>query len=155
MTTFKTAYGPKDRVQIKCGGGRTKQAHKDECDINLIVKQFHKTGVVNHAAKYEGNYGEFTAIDYHEAMNAVVAAEQMFMSLPAKIRARFQNDPGGFIDWATDPSNAEEMRTMGLMKPARTVVRGDLGAHPNSDPDDAVSQTRQQVSQSEQTPSTS
>ena len=60
-----------------------------------ILRRYEKDGVLNHLNKYQGNFGDFTgAVDYHEAMNIVAKADQMFMDLPASIRARFGNDPG-------------------------------------------------------------
>ena len=38
----------------------------------------------------------------------------MFLDLPAKVRDRFKNDPGQFLEFATDPSNVDELVKMGL-----------------------------------------
>lgn len=114
MPEFRTAYGPKPRVTLDCGEGLTKQSMRDECDINLIMKKYAKTGVLEHQRQYRGDYSEFEAIDFHEAMNAITAANAMFMELPAKVRAQFGNDPGSFVDFVTDPENLEAVQKMGL-----------------------------------------
>jgi len=87
-----------------------------ECDINSIMKKYEKTGVLEHRNNYEGAYGDFSdgPQDYHESMNAVLVADEMFSSLPAKIRRRFHNDPGSFIEFATNPENQKEMIALGL-----------------------------------------
>lgn len=94
----------------------THQSHKDECDINNIMRKFEKFGVLEHRNNYQGQYGDFTAVpqDYQEAMSSVLAAQEMFLELPSKIRRRFGNDPGAFLDFATDPQNGSEMVAMGL-----------------------------------------
>lgn len=98
------------------GPSLTKQSHAKECDINQIMLKWQKTGMIDHRNVYQGQYGDFTNTpdDYHESMNAVISANEMFESLPAKIRLRFGNDPGQFLDFVGDPENADEMIKLGL-----------------------------------------
>lgn len=117
MAEFRTAYGPKPKVRITCGKGLTKQSMKKDCDINFIVKQFQKTGVVEHAARYNGDYGAFeNAPNFHEAMNIVAEANSMFESVPSNVRTQFDNDPGKFLAFATDPANRDGLVELGLAK---------------------------------------
>ncbi len=101
------------------GKGRTKQSHRDECDINTIMKRFEKTGMIEHTNTYQGNYGDFTEVpeDYQAAVELVRAADEMFLTLPAKVRLNFGNDPGNFLAFVQNPANIARMREMGLMKP--------------------------------------
>lgn len=101
------------------GESRTHQSFAESADINNIMKRYEKNGVIDHFNQYQGEYGDFTAVtDFHSAMNVVTNAQQMFMSLPAKIRSKFGNDPGNFLEFATDDANVDEMREMGLLPPA-------------------------------------
>jgi phage internal scaffolding protein len=114
---FKTAYGENPRVRFSTNGpSLTHQSMAPECDINTIMARWQKTGVLEHKNNFQGQYGDFTNIpdDYHQAMNAVLDAEEMFSSLPSGIRKKFGNDPGTFIDFAVDPSNIDSMVEMGL-----------------------------------------
>ena len=96
--------------------GRTQQSFKDQCDVNKILDKFTRTGVLEHVSEYGGEYGDFVdAPGYHEAMNSVVEAQQMFEALPAKLRKRFENDPATFLAFMDDPANVDEMRSMGLL----------------------------------------
>lgn len=98
----------------------TKQGHKDECDINKILKQYRVTGVINHISAHarQGAYEDLPdPIDFQEALNMVQAAETAFATLPAKVRDRFQNDPIGFLEFTSDPKNAKEMAELGLTTP--------------------------------------
>lgn len=106
------------RVQIEFpDDGRTKQSFKDECDINTILRGYQKNGIISHVRQVQGRYGDFIgAVDYQEALNQVILADEMFNSLPAKVRARFENDPAAFLDFAQNPSNEAEMRSMGLLR---------------------------------------
>jgi len=98
------------------GESLTHQAMAKECDINSIMAKWQKTGIIEHRNEHQGQYGDYTVItsDYQEALNAVLAADEMFSSLPANVRKKFDNDPGQFIEYASDPKNAQGMVKLGL-----------------------------------------
>lgn len=120
---FRSAYdGKRHRVSLSFldedgnqAIGRTKQAHKDECDINRILHTYDKTGLITHVSASVAQYGDFTEVnEYQESLNTVIAAQNAFDELPASIRKKFGNDPGAFFEFATDPDNADAMVTLGL-----------------------------------------
>jgi len=93
----------------------TQQHFKDETDINNILRQFNITGLLPEAP-LSPRYGDFTGIgDYHTALNQVIAAEDEFMSLPATLRARFENDPAQLIEFLDKPENLDEAISLGLV----------------------------------------
>lgn len=100
----------------------TKQEFAAECDINNIMAQYNRTGLVNHVSKYQGRYVDVCgAVSFQEAQNIVLRAQEAFMSLPAEVRGKFENDPGAFLDFVSDPSNKDEMRKLGLLKGVEDV----------------------------------
>jgi phage internal scaffolding protein len=104
---------------------RAQQHHKDECDINQILERFGKTGQMPVNA-ISGTYGDFSGVvDYHTAMNALIAAESEFDALPAKIRARFDNEPTNLIDFMNDPRNRKEAETLGLVKSISSTANNE------------------------------
>ncbi len=119
MEGIRSAYREHERVTLDFKEkSRAKQSFKDECDINNIMKKYEKTGLVAHTARYQGRYEDVTtAVDLHTAMDICASAEEAFMSLPASIRKRFENDAGKFLDFVQDPENLEEVRSMGLGRP--------------------------------------
>jgi phage internal scaffolding protein len=91
------------------------QNFKDECDINYIVRQFGLTGELP-GKPMSPQYGDFTGVlDYHSAINAVLAAQDGFMELPAQMRSRFNNDPAELIDFLSKEENREEATKLGLV----------------------------------------
>lgn len=115
--TFRTAYGPKAKVSISFEGpGRTKQAHKAECDINNILARFKRTGVLDFQQKHAPQYGDVTAIDFQEAQFIIAEAKGMFAALPAHLRSRFENDPAKFLAFVQDERNRNEAEDLGLLK---------------------------------------
>lgn len=119
-------YIPHDRVQLHPGPGRTKQSFADESNINLIMKKYEKTGMLDHLNRFNGDYGNFIgAADYHQAMNSIRDAGEAFMTIPARIRAKFDNDPAQFLEFVQDDKNHDEMVEMGL---ARTLPKKPVEA---------------------------
>lgn len=103
----------------------TKQEFVEECDINNLMVRYQKTGLLTHVNRYQGEYSDVTgAVDYHEAQQIVLAASNAFMSLPSAMRARFDNDPGKFLDFVSNPANAEVMYELGLAV-KKEIVNGD------------------------------
>lgn len=121
---FRSAYSKKERILSEVGArSRTRQSMKDECDVNRIVAKFKKTGLVNHFAKYGGQYMDCPAVDFREALEMVATAETMFKELPSDARKRFDNDPARFLEFVQNPANLPEMRKLGLAKPEAEPVK--------------------------------
>lgn len=116
---FATAYGPKLKQSITFapGFGRTKQSHAAECDINNIMARYLRTGVIDVANKHAPQYGDCSGWEFQAAITKLAEAKSMFAGLPAKLRNRFENDPGQFLDFVHDRENLAEMRELGLLKP--------------------------------------
>lgn len=116
---FRKAYDPQMRVTLDCSvdAGRTKQEFKKDCDINRIVAKYQKTGIIDHARKFSGEYAFATGLDFQAAMELVKNGEEMFAALPSSLRNRFANDPAQFLDFVQDPANAQELVDLGLADP--------------------------------------
>jgi len=104
----------------------TKQCFKEECDINHIMKKYRVTGILEHQNRFQGDYTDCSGVvDYQTALQMIMNADEAFMTLPAKVRSEFNNDPGSFIEFATNPANEARMVEMGLKKPAIESKRQD------------------------------
>lgn len=115
MTEFKTLYGKRERSTVDLSGEtQTEQNHKDACDINKIVAGYKQTGYLEQPNIERGQYIEVDATTFQDAMNIVANAKTAFEELPAKVRARFDEDPGKFMDFCYKPENAKEMIELGL-----------------------------------------
>jgi hypothetical protein len=92
------------------GPGRTKQAFKDSCDINKILKKAQKAGGLAHVQKYDkAVYGEFQDYDLLEAYGKLERAKQIFADLPSEVRNEFSNDALAFAGFASDPANIDRL----------------------------------------------
>jgi len=96
--------------------GVTEQHHRDVCDINYIIAKFSPDALALHAQQYNGQYGDFSELpDYHTALSTVRQIDDLFMNVPADIRAKFNNDPGSFIQFVENPDNRDAMAELGLI----------------------------------------
>lgn len=129
----RNVYYPHKRVTSDPDGeSRTKQAFKDEVDINNILRKHEKGLLVDHVNKHQGQYGDFiVAGDFHNHMNLISEAQEAFMSIPAEIRANFDHDPAKFLEFAQDADNLDSMIDMGLAPPKPAT---DTPAAPTADP---------------------
>lgn len=92
------------------------QQYKEESDINFIADRYGLTGEMPQVLQLP-SYGNFEGVfDFQSAQNAVIQARNQFMTLPAKTRTRFQNDPQKLIEFLDNDENYEEAVFMGLVK---------------------------------------
>jgi phage internal scaffolding protein len=115
MFTAQKKHHRRVQIDFKDDKGLTEQSHKKSCDMHHIMKNAERTGVIEHLNAYPAGYGDMpSSTDFHEHMNAVVAAQEMFESVPSEIRKKFGNDPAEFLEFMEDNKNYEAIEKMGL-----------------------------------------
>ena len=119
---FASAYDDfddrSDEFGLKClDDSLTQQQFRDESDINTIVDRFMKTGHLPDPVSMP-QYVDYEGVfDFQSAMNVVRQADENFMRMDAKVRARFHNSPQEFLEFFADPANSEEAVRFGLVLP--------------------------------------
>ena len=120
-----------DESGLRCDDpSLTSQSFTRESDINWIVDNFVKTGELAPGLR-PPQFGDFTDLpsDFHAALNQVRNAEAAFMTLPAKVRSEFGNDPGRLLDFLQDPKNHDRAVELGIVD-RKDLSPGDRIAHP-------------------------
>lgn len=105
-----------DMTSVLCIDPSLTQQHlAAECDINNIVALALRTGQLPSVG--EPLFSDVSDIpsDYHLALNTVLAGDEAFMTLEAKVRSRFNNDVGQFLDFVANPANRDEAIALGLI----------------------------------------
>lgn len=115
-------YRPHPRVQLDCGDVQmTKQSHKDECDIHNILRQYQRTGIIQHIQSRQPLFTDLPDhLDYQTSMHQLMEAQEAFAALPATVRDHFANDPARFLAAFQDASQADKLREFGLLNPKPT-----------------------------------
>lgn len=113
---FRTAYSSHVRVSFQTTGlSLTKQSFKNECDVNNILKNYNKTGIMPENFN-PGEYRDLDGIDYQEYMQVVASANSMFEGLDSALRKRFKNDPAQLLSFVHDDKNIAEAKELGLLR---------------------------------------
>lgn len=111
MTTFRSAYSDHDPAQYFTAGGgksKTQQQFAEDADVNNILKRCVRTGVVdagvgeNPPEHLFADVVHYQALDYQQALDMITEAEEEFMSLPAAVRRRYEDNPIKFLQAIND-----------------------------------------------------
>lgn len=93
----------------------TEQLHAKSCDINNIVAQFQKTGVLPQTTKIPVYSDNTNTPDLIDAFYTVQEAELAFLDLPARVRKLMDNDPRNLEHFMLDPQNTDILKKHGLL----------------------------------------
>ena len=105
---------PEDEVIL------VEQSHKDEVNINNIVKRHGVDLIAKTAALQQFTYDDNPNNDFHETMNMILKAKDSFSSVPSEIRKQFDNDPAKFMDFIHNGDNQQQLIDWGLAKAPET-----------------------------------
>lgn len=99
---------------------KTHQSFAKDADINNIMSRYAKTGVLVDPLKVDlgrqPHFGDFSDIaDFNTLVNRVQQAQDDFMTLPALVRRRFNNNVQECIEFIADPANLKEAVAMKLL----------------------------------------
>lgn len=116
---YTSPYDEHEPVTVDAShDGLTRQEFADECDINVLMARYEKTGVITHYSRKEPAYFDASEVpDLATALHMAEEAERAFMQLPASARREFDNDAVKFVEYAQDPANLPRMREWGLAPP--------------------------------------
>nr|QJB20474.1 MAG: internal scaffolding protein [Microvirus sp.] len=105
------------RVTVDCSSPiLTDQSYKNACDINVIMEQYAKTGLLAHQTSKEPQYLDNTLVPSLEvAFDIVSAASEAFFSLPPDVRKLMDNDPSQMENFVSNDENAEILKKHGLI----------------------------------------
>lgn len=121
LPPLRTLYFNRERVLTPVGDrSLTVQSAAAECDINNILSQYRRTGIVTHVTQARPSYEDLPdAMDYQQSMNTLMEAQSAFAGLPAKVRDHYGNDPLRLLQALSDPNQADQLREFGILRPAR------------------------------------
>lgn len=116
----------------------THQSFKDECDINHMISKFQRTGEITGNPLNPQYLDVSNALDFQNAKNRVLEAEQAFSQLPAKLREQYKNDPFKFLEAVDDGSAQPILKELGLL-PSEDIVVPDVSGADSAQPPKAES----------------
>lgn len=115
--TFYTKYNPPPSLPTDVGGNsRTRQEFAAECDINRIVARI-GAGLAAPAVCPSPVFQDISTVpdNLQDALELVRSSNELFASLPSKVRDRFANDPSQLFAFVANASNRDEAVKLGLI----------------------------------------
>jgi len=101
------------------GPSKTRRDVGIETDMNKIVGKGLNPGSGRLSSGMQGSrvlqYGILLSESYHEMLNHVIDTQHAFRALPARIRARFHNNPEQMLRFLDDPKNKTEAIKLGII----------------------------------------
>lgn len=112
----KVIFDPNDKNSVSL----THQSFAKEADINNIMARYKTTGVLvdpfNVDAGRQPHFGDFSDIpNYHQLVERIQQAQDDFMTLPAAVRKKFNNNVEECLAFIADPKNVEEAVDLKLL----------------------------------------
>ena len=103
--------------------GLTQQSFKDECDINVLLNHWIKTGVMPSFNQAQPVYGDVSdMLSPQEAANLRIHAQEIYNDLPDDVREKYQHP----MDYFEAVLAAEEVE--GTMDPLDVIVPTDTNS---------------------------
>lgn len=97
----------------------TDQSDANSADINVIMANYAKTGVLPATREALAQYVDNTQVVSLEEAHALIKdAQDMFMQLPAEIRKLMDNDPAKMEQFIADPKNKDILVKNGIIEEA-------------------------------------
>lgn len=122
------------RVLDLVGGGEvlTKQAQRDETDINLILDRFQVTGLITHLAKRPPRFMDTLEVtDFQTSLETARRTTMWFDGLPSSIRKAFANDVEQLLAARDSEEGRAKLVELGLME----AVKAASEAAPEDSPE--------------------
>jgi len=115
---YPKILGKRFDLDVETSKSKTEQSHKDDCDINKIVKRYRQTGILGNPNNKtrQPMYGDFTNIEeYQTIQNRLIQATDEFALLNSDLRAKFGNNPANLVEYLSNPDNLDEARQLGIL----------------------------------------
>lgn len=109
-------------VSIDCSSPiLTDQSYAKACDINVIMANYAKTGMLPNFPEKQPQYLDNTSIpSLMEAFDITNKAIEAFFELPPDIRKLMDNDPANLEIFALNPENSDILLKHGLIVKSKT-----------------------------------
>lgn len=125
----------------------TQQHHAVDTNINTIVNRMIGGHLPSQNVK-QPFFADISGVGtFHEMQNFICKVNQNFMRLPAKIRARFKNDPRNLVEFLQDDTNRREAEALGL-----TAQKAKEPKEPSAAPNADAPKDKKEPSQAEKEP---
>ncbi|UYD39211.1 MAG: internal scaffolding protein [Wigfec virus K19_151] len=107
-------------------GGGADQSFKKQCDINNIMEQYAKTGMLPNQTHQTPQFIDCSQVtDLQTAFNIANNAIESFNSLPPEVRKAMDNNPANLESFILDENNTELLKKHNILitQPIETTLK--------------------------------
>lgn len=100
----------------------TQQSESEFTTIRAYIDKYTRLGVLGNPARFsEAEFGDFASLprDFGEAVDLINSVNEVFRALPAKVRARYGEDPARFAEALSDPAEIAALTQEGFIIPPK------------------------------------
>lgn len=119
-TTTQSVANTHKRIRVQHDFSHPKitdPSYQKMCDINFIMAQYAKTGMLPHYKEKSPQYIDNTQLpDLIGAFNLVNDARELFQDLPAIVRKAMDNDPSQLESFVSDENNQAFLLQHGVLE---------------------------------------
>ena len=117
LKKIKRENGTCRLCSVPQGASLTDQSDKNMSDINVIMKNYAKTGLLPQFKEKVEQYLDVTELpSYMDAHARISEAKRLFSELPAQVRNAMLNDPANLEPFIADPRNMEFLIEHGVLE---------------------------------------
>lgn len=126
-------YSRGRRPKVEWGPSLTQQSLANECDVNVIVAKYLKTGDARIFNQRIAQWGDISDIgSYQECLQRNKEAAEAFATLPARIRDAYGNDPMRLADALGSPEERSKLIELGIIVPEPETPDSGQPAKPDT-----------------------
>lgn len=107
-------------------GGGADQSFKKQCNINLIMEQYAKTGMLPYQSTQTPQFIDCSQVtDLQTAFSIANNAIESFNSLPPEVRKAMDNNPANLESFILDKDNTELLKKHNIItvQPIETTLK--------------------------------
>lgn len=101
------------------GTSMTNEADRDGTDLNILIRRMTTQEIRERPPVNPAAYGDATHVfDLQDMLDQTAKARDLFMRLPATVRAKFDNAPAKLYDYLRNEDNYDEAVKLGILERA-------------------------------------
>lgn len=117
LKKIKRENGTYRLASVPNGASMTDQSDKNYLDINNIMKNYAKTGLLPQFKEKVAHYIDATVLpSYMEAHKQIQDAKELFQQIPSPIRKLMDNNPENLEKFLKDPNNKDILLKYGVLE---------------------------------------
>lgn len=133
LYSFRHPHAKRRQTDVD-GKSLTQSEFAKELDINYLVEKHVRSGQPFPVATQDQFADVSDVMTFQQAQDAIVRARNAWMGIPAKTRRFFGDNINQFLEALKDPSQADDLVRLGVLKKLPEAQNQAAGGSPKANP---------------------